>query len=169
MTPLRLLAFCAAVYGLAVPRLQTEAEVSVRQPNNITATRDDSFSSSGIFSRDQSQAWIEAQAFVGHELEHNKYYYFMSCNRAYRNHYFTQEAYLKYVVDQTGCVHVGLVVGKTSRFFKKFEAEYLHVRILDKNPDRWTQTRHDWDGPVVDQRLVDPKSTTSLSVCLLLY
>ncbi|KAF4860299.1 hypothetical protein CGCSCA1_v015094 [Colletotrichum siamense] len=148
------LAFCATVYGMAISNVPngTENEISIPQDDNTAATHEDHFSASGIFSRDQSKAWREAEKVVGRPLQNNKCYYFMSCNPAYRNHRHTREPYPKYVVDWTDCVHVGLDVGKTARFQKKFEAEYLHVRVQDSKPGEWTQTRHKWDGPVIDRR-----------------
>ncbi|EXF78805.1 hypothetical protein CFIO01_01644 [Colletotrichum fioriniae PJ7] len=162
---LHILSYCVIASGLAVPNTAPEAEVSVRNPAQAVSVRTDTFSSAGIFSRDQSKAWREAEKVVGRPLEHGKVYYFMSCNPAYRNHYATRDAYLKYVIDQTDCVHVGLVVGKTSKWFKKFEAEYLHVRVdVDNNPDEWYQSRHDWDGPIIDQRITFGGMTDSTSI-----
>ncbi|KAK1624822.1 hypothetical protein BDP81DRAFT_398039 [Colletotrichum phormii] len=162
MRLLSLLTFCLVAYGLAIP---SPAEISVRDPGTTITVGDDSFSSAGIFSRDQSEAWAQAEKVVGHPLEHNKYYYFMSCNRAYRNDRLTTQPYLRYVIDRTDCVHVGLVIGKTSRLFKRFEAEYLHVRVdLDNRPDEWYQSRSNWDGPIGEQRITYGGESKSVKI-----
>ncbi|KAF5482680.1 hypothetical protein CGCS363_v015173 [Colletotrichum siamense] len=158
------LAFCATVYGLAISNVLNGTDISVPQDDSTAATHEDHFTASGIFSRDQSKAWREAEKVVGRPLQNNKYYYFMSCNPAYRNHRQTREPYLKYVVDRTDCVHVGLVIGKTARFQKKFEAEYFHVRVLDSKPGEWSQTRHKWDGPVIDQRITYKGQKASVNI-----
>ncbi|KAF4474239.1 hypothetical protein CGGC5_v013077 [Colletotrichum fructicola Nara gc5] len=138
------LAFCATVYGLAISNVLNGTDISVPQDDSTAATHEDHFSASGIFSRDQSKAWREAEKVVGRPLQNNKYYYFMSCNPAYRNHRQTREPYLK--------------------FQKKFEAEYFHVRVLDSKPGEWSQTRHKWDGPVIDQRITFKGQKASVNI-----
>ncbi|KAF4480299.1 hypothetical protein CGGC5_v010319 [Colletotrichum fructicola Nara gc5] len=113
------LAFCATVYGLAISNVLNGTDIS-------------------------SKAWREAEKVVGRPLQNNKYYYFMSCNPAYRNHRQTREPYLK--------------------FQKKFEAEYFHVRVLDSKPGEWSQTRHKWDGPVIDQRITYKGQKASVNI-----
>ncbi|TEA12399.1 hypothetical protein C8034_v006139 [Colletotrichum sidae] len=138
--------------------------MTARQPSHVTATETDSFSLTGIFSRDQERAWEQAESFVGSSLEHGKYYYFMSCDPAYARDRQETDAYLVYVISKTECAHVGLVIGKTSSYSKKFEAEYLHVKHL---AGRWAQTRHDWDGTIAEQYLVYDGMRDSVSMIML--
>ncbi|KAJ0302663.1 hypothetical protein COL26b_014487 [Colletotrichum chrysophilum] len=76
----------------------------------------------------------------------------MSCNKAYPGQKGMTPSQ-QYTIDQTGCLHVGLIVGKTAFRQNKFTASYLHVRRLADNPNTWTQTRHDWDEVKRMQRI----------------
>ncbi|KAF4860942.1 hypothetical protein CGCSCA1_v015002 [Colletotrichum siamense] len=68
------LAFCATVYGLAISNVLNGTDISVPQDDSTAATHEDHFTASGIFSRDQSKAWREAEKVVGRPLQNNKYY-----------------------------------------------------------------------------------------------
>ncbi|KAI3545271.1 hypothetical protein CABS01_11246 [Colletotrichum abscissum] len=154
---LQLLAYCVAASGLALPKLDTD--LAVRAPGDLATTESIAFHADGILSRDSSAAWIEAEKVVG-TLRHNTYYYFMSCNKAYPGQKGMTPSQ-QYTIDQTGCLHTGLIIGKTAVFQKKFKASYLHVRRLADNPNTWTQTRHDWDEVKRMQRIDYGGTTTS--------
>ncbi|OBR02076.1 EC51a protein [Colletotrichum higginsianum IMI 349063] len=154
---LYLLSSCVTVAGLAVPKLNNA--ISVRAPGHLAATGSVVYDKDGILSRDSSAAWTEAEKVVG-TLRHNTHYYFMSCNKAYPGQKGMTPSQ-QYTIDQTGCLHVGLIIGKTAFRQNKFTASYLHVRRLADNPNSWTQTSHDWDEVKRMQRIDYGGTTTS--------
>ncbi|KAK1623781.1 EC51a protein [Colletotrichum phormii] len=140
MRLLQLLTYYAVASGLALPKHDTE--LAVRAPGDLATIGSNAFDADGILSRDSSAAWTEAEkdAYLGQKG--------MTPSQ-------------QYTIDQTGCLHTGLIIGKTAIFQKKFKASYLHVRRLADNPNTWTQTRHDWDEVKRMQRIDYGGTTTS--------
>ncbi|KAL1892153.1 hypothetical protein Cpir12675_004661 [Ceratocystis pirilliformis] len=143
---------CTIVFGAIIPSLAPDLKPSTAMADDPTGPP----RVHKLLSRDSSAAYKEAKRAAKEEgvtLENGEYYYFMSCNTA-RAGFTPSEPAVRYVLEQTGCTHVALVVGKITRtrWTKKFEATYLNVSDSPSGT-AWKQLVNDYN-PRSNQKLI---------------
>lgn len=135
---LLLFTYCTAGIASLVATASNDNAVQVRDPTADLAT--DGGSLARLLSRDSSDAYQEAARVAGGSLSSNTYYYFMNCAIG-ADWYQPTTSLGQWAMSEHGCSHVGLVVGKTARFSKKFKATYIHIRLFT---DGFSQSSHDY-------------------------
>ncbi|KAK2035962.1 hypothetical protein LZ31DRAFT_439307, partial [Colletotrichum somersetense] len=74
------------------------------------------------------RAWESIKdLFIAGQPEPNTVYYFMSCTRPTAEDHDSREAATRFAIAETGCKHVGLVIGKTAPRKRVFDAVYVDL------------------------------------------
>ncbi|KAK2026560.1 hypothetical protein LX32DRAFT_654611 [Colletotrichum zoysiae] len=154
MKLLLLLTYCAAVLAsLDAPFWNDKA---VQERGSAVNSTNDGANLGRLMSRDSSEAYQEAERAAGGYLRPNAYYYFMNCAIGSKQ-YRPKTSLGRWAYSEYGCSHVGLVVGKTAWFTKKFKATYIHIKLFR---DGFDQSHHDYT-PYESQKLVYGGRTSS--------
>ncbi|KDN67875.1 hypothetical protein CSUB01_10804 [Colletotrichum sublineola] len=162
MRLLPLLIHCAAALAIAAPAVAASAvggpllhDLSAASLRARDSEDVDAYSHSSpltrLLSRDSSVAYERARRAAGGSLRSGTYYYFMNCQIG-PDASIPGEQW-----PYSGCGHVGLVIGKTSRFGRGFTAVYIHIRLWSEG---WVQGQRPYT-PYVNHRLVYGGITTA--------
>ncbi|KAK1979200.1 hypothetical protein LZ30DRAFT_690827 [Colletotrichum cereale] len=120
-----------------------------------------------------AKAWKSIKELVPSGPKPGRYYYFMSCtlpdSDPFKGQTEDQMAVTKFVIKETGCKHVGLVIGRTAQEKDRFSALYFHLQVKPRKDDEGggpptlilIPRRTIWESPNDNQEIRWGGETTS--------